>query len=88
MEYCPHGNLRQFLRSTRSLFKLEKKSLVIDLSNGIGPNDLIYFAWQIAKGMTFLISRKVRKLKCHFLANECMDTLRVNMDCSQSTLVS
>jgi hypothetical protein len=34
-----------------------------DISEAFGPKDLIYMAWQIAKGMTFLISRKVRKLE-------------------------
>ena len=61
MEYCPHGNLRDFLRGSRDVYNMEEQSLMADLSQAFGPRDLINMAWQIAKGMTFLISRKVRK---------------------------
>ena len=61
MEYCPYGNLREFLRNSRNLYNVEEESLRTDFSEVFGPKNLIYFAWQIAKGMTFLISRKVRK---------------------------
>ena len=63
MEYCPNGNLRDFLRSNRNLYNVDGQSLMADISEAFGPKDLIYMAWQIAKGMTFLISRKVRKLE-------------------------
>ena len=59
MEYCPNGNLRDFLRNSRNLYRVEEQSLMTDLSQAFGPNNLIYIAWQIAKGMTFLISRKI-----------------------------
>ena len=59
MEYCPNGNLREFLKSNRDLFNFEKESLVQDLSEGFGKKNLMYFAWQVAKGMAFLASRKV-----------------------------
>ena len=61
MEYCPYGNLRVFLRKGRSRYSVGG-SLMADLSQVIGPKNLIYFAWQITKGMAFLISRKVRIL--------------------------
>ena len=61
MEYCPNGNLRDFLRSNRNLYNVDEQSLMADISEAFGPKDLVYMAWQIAKGMTFLISRKVRK---------------------------
>lgn len=61
MEYCPYGNVREFLRNSRSLYNVQEESLIADLSRVIGPKNLIYFAWQIAKGMTFLISRKVKE---------------------------
>ena len=61
MEYCPNGNLRDFLRNSRDLYRVEEQSLMTDLSQEFGPNDLIYMAWEITKGMTFLTSRKVRK---------------------------
>ena len=59
MEYCPNGNLQEFLRNNRSRYSVEEESFNPDLSEVFGPKHLIYFAWQITKGMTFLISRKV-----------------------------
>ena len=59
MEYCPNGNLREFLLGRRTIYDVNEKCLIPDPSHGFGPNSLIYFAWQITKGMTFLISRKV-----------------------------
>ena len=59
MEYCPNGNLREFLRQNREMYSLEVDWLVKDLSQGFGPKNLMYFALQIAKGMAFLNSRKV-----------------------------
>ena len=61
MEFCPHGNLREFLRNSRDLYSVEEETLMTDLSRVYGPKKLIHFAWQIAKGMNFLISRKVRR---------------------------
>ncbi|CAB4004164.1 vascular endothelial growth factor receptor 2-like [Paramuricea clavata] len=59
IEYCPHGNLREFLRNNRSRYNAEKESFNQDLSQVFGPRNLIYFAWQITKGMEFLTSRKI-----------------------------
>ena len=38
---------------------MEKCSLVLNLAEEFGQQNLVYFAWQIAKGMAFLISRNV-----------------------------
>lgn len=59
MEYCSYGNLRDFLRDSRGRFDVQSNSLVSDLSKEFGQKNLIYLAWQIARGMEFLISRKV-----------------------------
>ncbi|CAB4031139.1 vascular endothelial growth factor receptor 2-like, partial [Paramuricea clavata] len=59
MEYCPNGNLREFLRNNRSRYNAEEELFDPDLSQVFGPKSLIYFAWQITKGMTFLASRKI-----------------------------
>ena len=59
MEYCPHGNLRNFLRSSRNFYDVDGEALIPDPCQFIGPKTLIYFAWQITRGMTFLTSRKV-----------------------------
>ena len=59
MEYCPHGNLREFLRNSRSRYSLDENDLITDVSQVFGPKNLIQFGLQIAKGMNFLNSRKV-----------------------------
>lgn len=59
VEYAPHGNLRDFLRQHRpsSGFdvsigdKKEKKTLT--------QKDLVSFAYQVARGMEYLASRRV-----------------------------
>ena len=64
MEYCPNGNLREFLQNSCSRLNLANDYLSSDLSKEFGQKNLIYLAWQIAKGMEFLISRKVIKIIC------------------------
>ena len=59
MEYCPHGNLREFLRNSRSRYNVDENGLITDLSQIFGPKNLIHFGLEITKGMNFLISRKV-----------------------------
>ena len=61
LEYCPHGNLLNFLRSSRNFYDVDEEILIPDCYKLIGPKSLMYFAWQIAKGLTFLISRKVER---------------------------
>jgi serine/threonine protein kinase len=56
LEYCPHGNLREFLRTRRDVYEPEWK----DVDNGrLSITDLADFSLHISKGMEFLISRKV-----------------------------
>ena len=59
MEYCPHGNLLEFLRNSQSRYSIDENCLITDLSQVFGPKNLIHFGLQMAKGMKFLISRKV-----------------------------
>ncbi|CAB3997544.1 vascular endothelial growth factor receptor 2-like [Paramuricea clavata] len=59
MEYCPNGNLREFLQNNQSRYSVEEESFDPDISQVFGPRNIIYVAWQIAKGMTFLTSRKI-----------------------------
>lgn len=61
MEYCANGDLQSFLRRSRRVYKENDSevSLAIDLAVKFGPRDLIHIALQIARGMEFLISRKV-----------------------------
>lgn len=65
MEYCANGDLQSFLRRSRNVYKENDSevSLSVDLAVKFGPRDLIHIALQIARGMEFLISRKVRAVK-------------------------
>ncbi|CAB3989347.1 vascular endothelial growth factor receptor 2-like, partial [Paramuricea clavata] len=55
LEYCPHGNLREFLRTRRDVYEPEWK----DVDNvRLSITDLADFSLHISKGMEFLISRK------------------------------
>ncbi|CAB4037450.1 vascular endothelial growth factor receptor 2-like, partial [Paramuricea clavata] len=59
LEYCANGDLRSFLRRGGNHYEENETSLAVDLSVTFGPRKLIHIALQIAKGMEFLISRKV-----------------------------
>lgn len=56
LEYCLHGNLREFLRTKRDIY--EPKWMEMD-NIRFTITDLANFALQVAKGMEFLIFRKV-----------------------------
>lgn len=64
VEFAPHGNLRDFLRQHRpssgyepaiGMVEKEKKTLT--------QKDLVSFAYQVAKGMEYLASRRVSLMK-------------------------
>lgn len=54
VEYCPHGNLRDFLRNNRpSLIELTEH-----MKAQLTFRDLLSIAYQIARGMSYLSSKK------------------------------
>ena len=56
VEYCPHGNLRDFLRDSRpSLLDLAHEKEASQLTF----RDLLSMAYQITRGMSYLSSKKV-----------------------------
>ena len=56
VEYCPHGNLRDFLRDSRpSLLDLVHEKEASQLTF----RDLLSMAYQITRGMSYLSSKKV-----------------------------
>ena len=68
VEYAPHGNLRDFLRQHRpssgyepavGMTGKEKKTLT--------QKDLVSFAYQVAKGMNYLASRRVSRFYSYSL---------------------
>lgn len=74
VEFAPHGNLKDFLRSRRPCTDYEKpiiptanyeKPLLRD--KALTEKDLISFAYQIARGMEYLSSRMVGGLDGFFL---------------------
>ena len=56
LEYCLNGNLRDFLRARRDIYVPEW----MEVDNvQFSITDIANFALHVAKGMEFLISRKV-----------------------------
>ena len=59
LEYCPHGDLKTFLKNSRDHFSLEWKLSTGNLQHAFSVGDAMYFAYQIIKGMAFLHCKKV-----------------------------
>ena len=60
LEFCPHGNLLTFLRSKRSFYESTWEKKIYDPEKEFTLIDIVGAAFQIAKGMEFLASRKVK----------------------------
>jgi serine/threonine protein kinase len=60
MEYAPHGNLRDFLRQHLSSYGHDP-AIITDLKEKktLTQKDLVSFAYQVARGMEYLASRRV-----------------------------
>ncbi|XP_046854218.1 vascular endothelial growth factor receptor 2-like isoform X2 [Xenia sp. Carnegie-2017] len=59
LEFCPHGNLLTFLRSKRSFYESTWEKKIYDPEKEFTLIDIVGAAFQIAKGMEFLASRKL-----------------------------
>jgi len=64
VEYAPHGNLRDFLRQNRpsgmsSYEEPVTSSQQHDDGQGLTNNDLVSFAFQVARGAEYLSSKLV-----------------------------
>lgn len=84
MEFCEHGNLRQFLRDSRDRYNKDEEFLMNDLSLDFGPKNLIQLAYQITKGMAFLVSRKVtraslRQIMCRIVTQHIVKSVMNNI---------
>lgn len=59
MEYCPYGNMSEFLRNRREIYEPDWLQSTEDHDSKLSITDLVETASQIASGMEFLASRKV-----------------------------
>lgn len=59
LEYCPHGDLRKFLRSKRNLYEQTWVKTNHNEDGNFTLADQATIAKDVAEGMQFLISKKV-----------------------------
>lgn len=59
VEFAPHGNLRDFLRKHRPSSGYEPAIGYCKDKNTLTQKDLVSFAYQVARGMEYLASRRV-----------------------------
>lgn len=60
LECCPHGNLLNFLRSKREIFQPLWFKEATDMEKEFTYIDLLMTVFQVAKGMDFLQSKRVK----------------------------
>ena len=60
IEYCPYGNMLQFLRKRRGWYEPTWLTPSEDPDKQFSVTDLVSAAFQVARAMEFLVSRKVR----------------------------
>lgn len=58
IEYCPYGNLLQFLRNRRELYQSKWQVPTTDPDKQFTLTDLVSAAFQVTRAMEFLASRK------------------------------
>lgn len=61
MEFAPHGNLLNFLRSRREIYEATWRKTANNPDAEFTLADLVMYSYQIARGMDFLSSKKVTK---------------------------
>lgn len=59
IEYCPHGNLLDFLRKRREIFEAKWTTPTEHADETFTTIDLYICALQVARAMEFLASRRV-----------------------------
>ena len=77
-EYVPFGDLLGFLRKSRGLHDTYYKDPDIKPQSSLSPKQLFSFAWDIANGMEFLSSKKVRYILSNRMSEKLnrLDTIR------------
>ena len=66
IEYCPHGNLLEFLRKRRDIFEATWTTPTEHADVTFTTIDLYICALQAARAMDFLASRRVRQFLLSF----------------------
>ena len=61
IEYIPYGDLLGYLRKSRGLNDTYFKDPEVKPQTNLTSQQLMQFAWQIADGMSYLCSSKVRE---------------------------
>ena len=65
MEFAPHGNLSKFLRRKRDIYEPTWETTTNNPDVELTIRNLVVYAYQIARGMEFLASKKVRVNRKH-----------------------
>ena len=79
IEYVPFGDLLGYLRKSRGLNDTYYKDPNIKPQTNLRSQQLVKFAWQIADGMSYLLSKSVslRSLKLFVRFNQIEIVLNV-----------
>ena len=67
-EYVPFGDLLGYLRKSRGLHDTYYKDPDLKPQSSLSSSQLFGFAWDIANGMEFLSSKKVRYVHIKFVS--------------------
>ena len=63
IEYVPYGDLLGYLRKSRGLSDTYFKDPDMKPQTNLTAEQLMKFAWQVADGMCYLSSKKVKRFK-------------------------
>ena len=62
MEFAPHGSLLSFLRGKRETYEASWTKTMNDPEKEFTLVDLVMIGFQVGRGMSFLASKKVKKI--------------------------
>lgn len=71
LEFCQHGNLLSFMKGRRQIFKPIWSKQHVGMEHEFTTFDLCVAAYQVAKGLDFLASRKVSRVAvfvCYYMS--------------------
>ena len=71
IEYVPFGDLLGYLRKSRGLNDTYYKDPDIKPKTSLTSQQLMKFAWQVADGMSYLSSKRVRNVLSYWTSMLC-----------------